>query len=163
MMSARTKLGVAAVCLLLAVVAAGCSEMQGMSASKATLYDRLGGEPAITAVVGDFVDRAAGDPKVNFTRRGTEREWQATPENVDRLKKSLTQFVCMASGGPQKYYGRDMKSTHRGMNILDGEFDALAANLRASLTRFNVPTREQDELITIVGSTRKDIVESTTR
>src|SRR5262245_38978531 len=60
-----------------------------------TLYDRLGGEKAVTAVVDDFVARAAKNPKVNFTRKGTDAEWEASQENVARLKKHLVQFVSL--------------------------------------------------------------------
>ena len=127
--------------------------------STRSLYDRLGGEPAITAVVDDFVNRAAGDPKVNFTRKGTGKEWNPTPENVANLKKHLTQFVAMAAGGPQKYTGQPMKPLHAGMKITDAEFNAIAADLVASLDKFKVPQKEKDELMAVVGSTRGDIVE----
>jgi hemoglobin len=123
------------------------------------LYDRLGGEPAIKAVVDDFVGRAAGDPKVNFTRKGTGAEWQATPENVAHLKSKLVEFIAMASGGPVKYTGRDMKRAHAGMGITSAEFDALAADLKASLDKFNVPAKEQGELLGAVAGAKKDIVE----
>jgi hemoglobin len=127
--------------------------------AKKSLYDRLGGEPAITAVVADFVGRAAGNPKVNFTRKGTKAEWAATPENVATLKKHLVQLVGMATGGPQKYDGKSMKEVHKGMAITEAEFNALAADLVATLKKFNVPDKEQQELLTIVGSTKADIVE----
>lgn len=123
-----------------------------------SLYDRLGGEKAVTAVVDDFVNRAAGDPAVNFTRKGTPAEWPATPDNVAHLKKMLVEFVCANTGGPQKYEGRSMKSVHRGMQITDAEFNALAADLTATLKKFNVPAKEQGELMAIVGSTRSQIV-----
>jgi len=124
-----------------------------------SLYERLGGEPAITAVVADFVGRAAADPAVNFTRKGTAKEWDATPENVENLKKHLVQFIAMAAGGPQTYEGKEMKTAHAGMGITDAEFDALAGDLKASLVTFNVPQKEQDELLAVVGTTRKEIVE----
>ena len=123
------------------------------------LYDRLGGEAAIKAVIDDFVARAAPDPKVNFSRKGTPQEWQATPENVDHLKRMLVDLVGMVTGGPQKYTGRSMKEAHRGMAITQAEFDALAGHLKASLDKFKVPAREQDELLKIVASTAPDIVE----
>ena len=123
------------------------------------LYERLGGEAAITAVVDDFVGRAASDPAVNFTRQGTSKEWDASPENVATLKKHLTQFICSATGGPQAYEGKDMKTAHEGMQIAESEFGAIAADLRASLTSFNVPQKEQDELIGIVATTQGSIVE----
>ena len=124
-----------------------------------SLYERLGGEPAIKLVVDDFVARAAADPKVNFTRKGTDKEWQATPENVDKLKKHLVQFISMATGGPSKYEGRSMKAVHTGMKITESEFNAAAADLIAALDKYNVPKREKDELIGIVSTTKGDIVE----
>ena len=77
------------------VVGTGCKHSDSSTSSDSTksLYDRLGGDKAITAVVSDFVDRAAGDPAVNFTRKGHPNQWDATPENVAKLKKHLTQFV----------------------------------------------------------------------
>ena len=124
-----------------------------------TLYQRLGGEPAIAAVVDDFVARGAADSRVNFTRQGTPMAWQATPENVAHLKTMLVQFIAAATGGPQKYEGRDMRSVHKGMSINNVEFNSLAADLKISLEKFKVPEREQKELLDVVGATRNDIVE----
>jgi truncated hemoglobin YjbI len=124
-----------------------------------SLYDRLGGQKAITAVIDDFVSRAATDEKVNFFRKGTDREWKPSDKEVAMLKTHLVNLVGMLTGGPQKYTGRDMKSSHAGMKITDAEFDALAGDLKASLDHFKVPMTEQQELLTIVGSTRGDIVE----
>jgi hemoglobin len=129
-----------------------------MALGNTPLYERLGGEPAITAVVDDFVARSAANPAVNFTRKDTPKEWQATPENVDHLKKMLVQMICQEAGGPHKYKGRDMGNVHTGMDITAAEFDALAADLKASLDKFRVPPREQDELLAIVGGTRGAIV-----
>jgi hemoglobin len=125
-----------------------------------SLYDRLGGETAVRAVVEDFVARAAADEKVNFARKGVAgHEWQATPENVQKLKERLVQFVGVATGGPQKYEGQDMGTVHKGMKITDAQFDALAADLKASLDALKVPAKEQAEFLEIVGSTRGVIVE----
>jgi hemoglobin len=157
----------------LLLVAAGCKDKNSpetksggdnMSMSKPmtstrSLYERLGGEPAVKAVVDDFVNRAAADPKVNFTRKGTDKEWAATPDNVAKLKMHLTQFVAQAAGGPQKYQGKAMKPLHAGMKITSAEFDAAAADLVASLDKFKVPQKEKDELMAVVGSTKGDIVE----
>lgn len=128
-----------------------------------SLYDRLGGEAAITAVVDDFVARAAANPKVNFFRKGTKEEWKPTPEDIAKLKKHLVQLVSMVTGGPQKYEGRPMKEVHAGMEISDMEFAAIAADLVATLDKFKVPAAEQKELLKIVGGTSKDIVEKHTK
>jgi hemoglobin len=124
-----------------------------------TLYERLGGEAAIKAVIDDFVARAAANPKVNFTRKGTTAEWKPTPAGIDHLKKMLVDLVGSVTGGPQKYTGRNMKDVHKGMKITQAEFDALASDLKATLDKFKVPAKEQDELLKIVASTAPDIVE----
>ena len=154
----RTGLAIASAALL--AVGFGCGD-GGMSwGPKKSLYERLGGETAIKAVVDDFVGRLAENPKVNITRKGSGRtEWKATPENVDRVKKLLVEQICSATGGPQKYTGRDMKTVHAGMNISDAEFDAAGADLKTTLDKFKVPQAEQDELMKIIVSTRGDIVE----
>ncbi len=124
-----------------------------------SLYQRLGGAPAIKAVVDDFVARAATDPKVNFTRKGTPTEWPATPENVAHLKNGLVQLITQTTGGPGKYEGQAMKPLHAGMGITTAEFNAMAGDLKATLDKFRVPAKEQQELFAIIGSTKADIVE----
>jgi hemoglobin len=134
------------------------SPMGATTTAGKSLYDRLGGEPAVRAVVDDFVGRAATNPAVNFTRKGTVREWEPTAQNVEHLKMGLRDFICVAARGGCQYKGADMKTAHRGMKITDMEFNALAADLKASLDKFKVPAREQSELLAAVEGTRKDIV-----
>ncbi len=124
-----------------------------------SLYERLGGEPAIRAVIEKFVARAAANPAVNFTRAGTPAEWEATPEKIAHLQDLLVEFVAEATGGPQKYSGRGMAAAHDNMQINDAEFDAIAADLQAVLEEMQVPAQESQELLEIVGSTRRAIVE----
>lgn len=124
-----------------------------------TLYDRLGGEPAIAAVVDTFVALAAADAALNFTRQGTANEWEATPENVELLKTRLVQFVGQATGGSQTYEGRDMAAAHTGMAITNEEFDRLGGHLGAALDAYDVPEEEKQELFAIVETTRSSIVQ----
>lgn len=126
-----------------------------------SLYDRLGGEKAIHAVVDDLVGRLAANPKVNITRKGIEgaRVWEPTPENVAKVNKLLFQLVCHVTGGPQKYEGRSMKESHKGLKITPAQFDASMDDIKATLKKFNVPKQETEEFLKIVESTRKDIVE----
>jgi hemoglobin len=72
----------------------------------------------------------------------------------------VTTLVCEVSGGPCKYTGRAMKESHQHLNITQAEWDAMVADFKATLDKFKVPQREQQELITIVGSTKNDIVRS---
>jgi hemoglobin len=116
----------------------------------ATLYERLGGLDAITAVIEDFVARCADDGRINgkFVRT-----------DIPRLKKMLVDQVCEAAGGPCTYTGRGMRETHDGMQVTAGEFDALVEDLVATLDHFDVPKAEQDELLGLLGPMREDIVE----
>ena len=115
----------------------------------ATLYDRLGGKPAITAVVDDFVGNVAADSRINgFFAKA----------NVPHLKAMLVDQICEAGGGPCKYTGRDMKSAHAGMGVGDAQFGALVEDLVKSLDKFNVPAREKNELLAALGSMKQDIV-----
>lgn len=123
---------------------------------KKPLWDRLGGEPAVKAVIHDFVMAAAPDPKVNFFRNG---HFKLDAAGVEKLERLLVELVSAVTGGPLKYTGRDMKSTHAGMKITDAEFDALAGHLVATLKKYKVPEAELMELVGIVAGTRKDIVE----
>ena len=78
------------------------------------LWDRLGGEAAVKAVVHDFVVLAAADPKVDFFRGG---KYTLDAEGVANLERRLVELISAVSGGPLKYEGRDMKSVHEGMGI----------------------------------------------
>jgi hemoglobin len=115
-----------------------------------TLYERLGGKDAITAVVDDFVARCAGDGRINSKFARTD---------IPRLKSMLVDQVCQASGGPCTYQGRDMRETHDGMGVTAGEFDALVEDLVATLNQFGVPKDAQDQLLGVLGPMRSDIVE----
>lgn len=140
---------------------------------KETLYERLGGEQGITAIVDDFTIRALEDPRVNWARKGVESGgllsvfrknepnavmWQATGDNVAQLKTHMIQFFSLATGGPPKYEGKEIKQTHAGMQITNAEFDAAIGDLKASLDRLQIADREQKELLAIVESTRPQIV-----
>lgn len=115
-----------------------------------SLFDRLGGSDAITAVVDDFVARCGADERINQKFARTD---------IPRLKSMLVDQVSEASGGPATYTGRDMTETHRGMGVTAGEFGALVEDLVASLNRFEVPSTEQEELLGLLGPMREDIVE----
>jgi hemoglobin len=133
------------------------SDSMSMKSGK-SLWDRLGGEPAVRAVVDDFVGRAVTDDKVNFFRHGHPNEWKPNDTQVATFKQRLVEFISMASGGPLKYKGRDMATAHKGMEITSAEFDALAGDLAASLDHFKVPAKEKGELLAAVAGTKGQIV-----
>ncbi|MFN0278043.1 MAG: group I truncated hemoglobin [Pyrinomonadaceae bacterium] len=115
-----------------------------------SLYERLGGQPAIEAVVQDFANNVLADDRIN-------KKFAKT--NAPRLIKNLTDFVCNATGGPCKYTGLSMKASHKKMGTTQGEFNALVEDLVKTLDKFKVPEKEKGELLAALGPLAKDIVE----
>jgi hemoglobin len=120
-----------------------------------TLYDRLGGKPAITAVVDEFVARVAADKRINSFFAGLAGD----PNRLAAFKGKLVDQICEASGGPCKYTGRDMKSAHQGMGITEADFNALVEDLVGALDRFKVAPDDKQTLLGVLGPMKKDIVE----
>lgn len=148
-MTIRHILGVAV--LGATLIMTGCAEqMMNTKSTDASLYDRLGGKSAITAVVDDFVERVENDSRING---------RFANANIPRLKMKLVEQICQASGGPCTYTGRDMKAAHAGMGIGNADFGALVEDLVASLNKFNVGDQEKNELLGALGPMQQDIVE----
>ena len=147
-MKHRTAAFLAAV-LLLHTVALRAEE------AKKSLYDRLGGAYAIATVVDAFIEKLLvndtlnANPAINEARKHVPKAG---------LKFHVTALVCQVTGGPQTYTGRSMKDAHRHLNITEREWDAMVRDFVEVLDQFKVPKAEQAELLTIVGSTKGDIV-----
>ncbi len=120
-----------------------------------TLYERLGGVYSIATVVDDLIDRVMGDPRLNANPRVNEAHHRVPPAGFKYL---VTEMVCWAAGGPQKYTGRSMYESHKEMKITAPEWEAFMDDLQQTLDKFGVPAQEQGELKAIVESTRADIV-----
>ena len=150
-------------------VPGGATNKAAQAEGKLGLFDRLGGEAGIAAIVEDFLPRALQDPRVNWQRKGIKRggisihrgqsmAWTASPQNVASLKKHFVQFLALATGGAPRYEGKEMKSAHAGMHITNPEFEAALGDLKASLDKLQIPNKEQKELLAIIESTRPQIV-----
>lgn len=124
-----------------------------------TLYQRLGGEPAISAIVDNWVERAARDPRVNFARLGHPHDWKSTPDSLAQLKIYWTQYIGMLADGPQIYEGRDMLTAHTGMQISEGEWVGMMDDLKQTLDGFHIPVDQQQELMQRVAGTHDTIVD----
>jgi hemoglobin len=144
--------GVSGIGVLAAVwLVMGCASADSQPARVTpSLYERLGGKPALTAVIDQFVANVANDTRINGRFATTD---------IARLKHNLVDQVCMGTGGPCTYTGRDMKTTHAGMGVTTADFNALVQDLVAALDAFKVPEREKQELLGILGPMKEDIVE----
>jgi hemoglobin len=131
----------------LAITLAACQTMA--PPPQKSLYERLGGQGAITAVVDDFVGNVAADTRINGFFARTD---------VPRLKRMLVEQICQGTGGPCTYTGRDMAAAHKGMNLTDDHFKALVEDLVKTLDKFKVPEKEKGELLGVLGPMKPQIV-----
>ena len=118
-----------------------------------TLYSRVGGYDAIAAMVENLLPRLTSDPQLG-------RFWKnRSHDGVRREKQLLIDFLCASAGGPLLYVGRDMKTSHKGMNISESDWTAFIGHLEATLDSFKVPANERTQVLAFVDSTKSDILE----
>ncbi len=120
-----------------------------------SLYERLGGVFAIAAVVDDFIERIMVDPRLNSNPKVDEAHHKVSKAGFKYL---VTEQVCHATGGPQRYTGRSMSDSHGHLDITETEWQAFLGDLTQTLNKFGVPAQERQELFAIVDSTKADIV-----
>lgn len=123
--------------------------------SQASLYERLGGVYAIAVVVDDFINRIMDNPRLNANPKVDEAHHRVSRAGFKYL---VTEMVCWATGGPQKYSGKSMYDSHAHLDITEDEWQVFLADFKATLDHYHVPAAEQAELFAIVESTKKDIV-----
>jgi hemoglobin len=141
---------------LVATLLSGTLFAQAAKPGEKSLYDRLGGQPAVEAVANGLVDRILKDTRVN--------KWfvhaSSSPENTKAYKATLTAFICKSVGGPCEYKGKDMTTAHKGRGVTDDAFKAVAEDLSAQLDQLKVPAKEKQEVMTLVGSLKPMIVQA---
>lgn len=121
--------------------------------TEASLYERLGGYDAVSAVVDDFAAKLFDDPVVGA------RFFGMSADSREGFRQKNKNLVCAATGGPCKIISRSAAQTHTGLGIKASEFNIVAQHLVDTLNKFNVPDKEHNELMAIIGSLRPDIVE----
>lgn len=141
--------------VVLSVTACSSSRMESSKSEVKTmeeksLYTRLGGNEAITAVVYHLWSVASKDDRINQYFSNTDPKIFAG---------RLINFLGQSSGGPEKYMGKNMKDAHYGMQLTEAHFNALAQDIVITLEHFKVPEKEKNEVMTLLASLKKDIVE----
>jgi hemoglobin len=122
--------------------------------SDITLYERLGGYDAITAVASDLLPRLIADAQLGrfWANRGDD--------GVQREKQFLIDFLSQSAGGPVYYTGRNMPQTHRGMKISESDWSVFIGHLKATLQHFELAEPESSDVLSFIQSTKIEIVES---
>lgn len=115
-----------------------------------TLYERLGERDGITQLVDDAVNAHLANPIVKTRFENTD--------DIDHAKRMSVEFFCAGSGGPEVYTGRDMLTTHRGMNISEQEFLAVVDDIFHAMDKNQLDAEVQKEVLAVLYSLKDEII-----
>jgi hemoglobin len=121
----------------------------GCSAQAQTLYEQIGGEPALKATVEELMLIMESDPRINFTFAETD---------IPKFKQLLFDQLCNLTGGPCQYTGRSMQESHEKLKVTNAMFNALAEDLYIAFDRVGVPYRVQNKVMALLAPMQRDIV-----
>lgn len=120
-----------------------------MQKTKTSLFEKLGGRPAVETVVNEFYKRVLGDNQL--------KDFFAKTDMV-KQKRHQVDFVSMALGGPIQYTGRTMKKAHEGMKITAKHFDLVAGHLVGALKHAGVAQDDINQVVGAVAPLKGDVV-----
>ena len=138
---------------LFLTLSASAAALATQAKKEKSLYQRLGGYDDIAAVCDDFIGRLAAEPRFEKFFAGF------SVDSKKRLRQHLVDQLCAATGGPCIYTGRDMKTAHQGLGLTEADWNTGVGHLVESLDKFKVGKREKNEVLTLIASLKKDIVE----
>lgn len=113
------------------------------------LYTRIGGKEMLYKISSQTLDFIANDP-------ATKRSFKDV--KMDTLKQSLTDFLCVKTGGDCVYEGETMKNSHAELEITTAEFELMVQALRDSLDANHIGAREKNELLKVLAPMKRDVV-----
>jgi hemoglobin len=136
-------------CLLAVLLAACAAAPQKHVVDKNSLYQRLGGNAGVEAVVDATLTRVHNDLRINIFFENTD---------IPDLRRLLIEQICAATGGPCTYTGRSMEEAHSGMNLNDKDFDIFVEDLIGAMNDAKVPQPLQQELLALFGPMRPQVI-----
>lgn len=115
-----------------------------------SLFDRLGGEAGIAAIVEDAIDAHLANPVVQTRFRNIK--------DIEHAKQMAREFFGAGAGGPGAYTGRDMRTAHTGMNISEQEYIAVMDDIMGALQKHGIDGATQKDVLAILYSLKGDII-----
>lgn len=125
---------------------AGCVTQPNAEAS---LYQRIGGRPMLSRISNQTLDIVSKDPQTSRSFDGVK---------MKTLKESLTNFLCVKTGGDCVYEGETMQKSHADAKITTAEFERMVDVMRERMDSNGVGTREKNELLRILAPMKRDVV-----
>ncbi len=124
-------------------------ESENLQAPTRSLYERLGGEKGVRKIGDDILDKNRSNPSIGHYFHHVD---------MDTLKQLVFEFFSMGLGGPHKYTGRDMVSSHQGLDISEADFDIANEDVVTALEENGIGGPEIDEIISILNSMKQDVI-----
>jgi hemoglobin len=119
-----------------------------------TLFERLGGTEGITMIVDDAVETHMNNPAVS----ARFLPYKEQPEHLAIVKQHTVDFFSAGSGGPAIYSGRDMTTTHKGMNISPGEYMNVVDDIFVALDKHGINDETKKDVLSILWSLKTMII-----
>jgi hemoglobin len=139
-------------CALLTVT--GIINAQTLSKETKTLFERLGGTTGITAIVDDVIEAHMNNPAIN----ARFKPYLDQPERFAQIRQRTIEFFSAGSGGSVEYTGRDMSTTHQGMNISAAEYMHVIDDIMGVLEKHNIDHESQKDVLSILWSLKEKII-----
>ncbi|MGA7837162.1 MAG: group 1 truncated hemoglobin [Ignavibacteriaceae bacterium] len=143
-----------AVAYIISIFAIVVPAQETTSAAQPILFDRLGGNRGISNIVDDVVDAHMINPAIK------ERfiHFRDQPERLKLIKQHIIEFFTAGSGGPANYSGKDMVTTHKGMNINSAEFISVVDDIMFVLNKHKIDEESKKDVLTILWSMKGMII-----
>jgi hemoglobin len=132
--------------LAIALLLCGCI---AQPKTEASLFERIGGLPMLSRISNQTLDIVSKDPRTSRSFKDVK---------MKALKESLTNFLCVKTGGECVYEGETMKNSHADLHITTAEFELMVEVLRERLDVNGVGTKEKNELLKILAPMKRDVV-----
>lgn len=113
------------------------------------LYERLGERDGISAVVDDFYDRLAADPDLGPFFEDAD---------VEKLRRTQTDFLCEAAGGPETYDAAPVREAHLHLPFTPSHIQRAVDLLYESLDEFDVPDEDAERVVQAIAAYTDDLL-----
>jgi hemoglobin len=121
-----------------------------MNPTQPSLYERLGRREGIERITRSILKMHLANPLIKTRYENSE--------DLARVERRVVEFFCAGAGGPESYTGKDMRTTHRGMNVSEQEFVAVIDDALAALEENGIDPATRNEVLAILWSLKNEVI-----
>jgi hemoglobin len=121
-----------------------------MNPTQPSLYERLGRREGIERITRSILKMHLANPLIKTRYENSE--------DLAGVERRVVEFFCAGAGGPESYTGKDMRTTHRGMNVSEQEFVAVIDDALAALEENGIDPATRNEVLAILWSLKNEVI-----